>query len=260
MRTQTPYFDVNCNLQLGERLAQARKRAGLAQVELAVAMGDRYNQQMVSHIERGRSSLRLDGLVNAAKELDVTTDYLLGLTDYPGPGTQRGTYLENSVHTVSGKCVRYDELHEDSDVVGDSSDTHATGTHRPVPILEVASAAGGGSEVYDETPIGVMWFREDWLRRNGIDSTRCDVISVAGHSMEPTLPNGCSILVDRSRRELRNQHVYVMRNEDGLVVKRVEHRPKYGWLLISDNIIFSTEVMHENTDIIGEVRWYSETL
>ena len=254
MRTQTPYLDINCNLQLGERLAQARKMAGLAQVELAVAMGDRYNQQMVSHIERGRSSLRLDGLVNAAKELDVSTDYLLGLTDYPRPGTQRGTYLENSVHTMSGKCVRHDELCEDSAVVGDS-----TGTHRPVAILEIASAAGG-SEVYDETPLGVMWFREDWLRQNGIDSTRCNVISVAGHSMEPTLPNGCSILVDRSRRELRNQHVYVMRNEDGLIVKRVAHSPKYGWLLISDNIVCATKVMDEDTDIIGEVRWYSETL
>ncbi len=42
---------------LGERLAAARKRAGLAQVELAVEMGDRYDQTMISHV--GIGSLRI---------------------------------------------------------------------------------------------------------------------------------------------------------------------------------------------------------
>lgn len=53
-------------------------------------MGDRYDQKAVSAVERGRYSLRLDGLVKAAEELDVSTDWLLGLTDDPTPATQRG--------------------------------------------------------------------------------------------------------------------------------------------------------------------------
>ena len=83
-------------LMIGDRLAAARKRSGLTQVELAVALGDRYNQQMISHVERGRSSLLVDGLVNVAKELEVSTDYLLGLTEDPVPSELV------SIHQVEG--------------------------------------------------------------------------------------------------------------------------------------------------------------
>ena len=54
---------------IGDRLATARKKKGLTQIELAEALGGRYNQQMISHVERDRSTLRVDGLVNAAKVL-----------------------------------------------------------------------------------------------------------------------------------------------------------------------------------------------
>ena len=60
----------------GQRLADARKRAGLSQVELAVALGDRYSQSVISDVERGRSGLLIDGLTNAARELGVSLDYL----------------------------------------------------------------------------------------------------------------------------------------------------------------------------------------
>ena len=73
----------------GERLANSRKRAGLAQVELAAALGDRYDRRMISHVERGRRNLRLEGAVNAARELGVSLDYLVGLTDDPTPAVQR---------------------------------------------------------------------------------------------------------------------------------------------------------------------------
>ena len=69
-------------------MAAARRRAGLAQVELAVALGDRYNQPMISMVERSRSSLLLDGAVKAAKELGVSLDYLTGLTDDPTPAAE----------------------------------------------------------------------------------------------------------------------------------------------------------------------------
>ena len=90
------------NDMLGERLAQARKRAGLYQVDLAAAMGDRYDQKAVSAVERGRNSLRLDGLVSAAEELDVSADWLLGLTDDPTPATRRGG--RNAARSSGGGC------------------------------------------------------------------------------------------------------------------------------------------------------------
>ena len=53
-----------------------------------MAVGDRYDQPMISHVEAGRKSLRFEGLVNAAKELEISTDYLVGLTDAPTPAAE----------------------------------------------------------------------------------------------------------------------------------------------------------------------------
>ena len=70
---------------IGDRLAEARRMRGMGQAELAAALGDRYDNSMISKVERGRSNLLVDGLARAAEELNVSADYLLGLTDDPSP-------------------------------------------------------------------------------------------------------------------------------------------------------------------------------
>ncbi len=67
---------------LPERLREARRRAGLRQVDLAAAIGE-YDHTVISAIENGRSSMALNPLVRAADALRVSTDYLLGRTDEP---------------------------------------------------------------------------------------------------------------------------------------------------------------------------------
>ena len=57
----------------------------LSQVDLAVGMGDRYDQTMISHVESGRSGFVADGIARAALVLNTSADYLLGLTDDPTP-------------------------------------------------------------------------------------------------------------------------------------------------------------------------------
>ena len=130
---------------------------------------------------------------------------------------------------------------------------------RPVEVVEVAAAAGGGAEVYDETVVGRLWFRDDWLDRQAIDPDQCNVISVRGASMEPTLPDGCSILVDRKRREPQEGRIFVMRTEEGLVVKRLGLDEEDRWELRSDCPDWRVTPMSPGTDIIGEVRWAART-
>jgi phage repressor protein C with HTH and peptisase S24 domain len=125
--------------------------------------------------------------------------------------------------------------------------------------MEVASAAGVGAEVYDETPIGLLWFRNDWLLSHSIDPEQSNIISVRGESMEPTLPDGCSILVDRKRREPQEGRIYVMRTEEGLVVKRLGLDEEGRWEIESDNEDWEPMPMSPGTEIIGEVRWTART-
>ena len=129
----------------------------------------------------------------------------------------------------------------------------------PVRLMEVASAAGVGAEVYDETPIGLLWFRNDWLQSHSIDPEQSNIISVRGASMEPTLLDGCSILVDRKRREPHEDRIYVMRTEEGLVVKRLGFDEEDRWELRSDNPDWRATPMSPEAEIVGEVRWVART-
>lgn len=65
-------------VQIGERLQQARERKGLTQNELGERIGR--TQKMVSRYETNYTPISLELLVMFAKELDVSADWLLGLS------------------------------------------------------------------------------------------------------------------------------------------------------------------------------------
>lgn len=132
---------------------------------------------------------------------------------------------------------------------------------RPVATLEYDAAAGGGAVNLDEAPIkGEAWFRRSWLDRRGLDPTQCAVISVRGESMEPTLPDGCSILVARHRQRRLSGHVVVAMTADGLVVKRLGKTPEGGWMLESDHPAWKSIPWQSDTELIGEVVWMAMSL
>ena len=130
---------------------------------------------------------------------------------------------------------------------------------RAMAAREVEAAAGGGAVALDEAPEkGRVFFRRDWLDRHGIDTTQCVVIGVRGESMEPTLPDGCSILVDRSRTRRRDGGIFVIDTEDGLIVKRLGKTGRR-WLLVSDHPAWEPAPWPREAEVIGEVRWASRT-
>lgn len=65
----------------GDRVASRRKQAGLSQTELAEKL--MVGQNTVSKYERDMTDPSAETLALMAGILDTTTDYLLGLTDYP---------------------------------------------------------------------------------------------------------------------------------------------------------------------------------
>ena len=131
---------------------------------------------------------------------------------------------------------------------------------RQIEVMELAAAAGGGAEIDFERVVSRVAFRRDWLDEQGLDPTQCVVIGVMGESMEPTLPQGCSILVDRSRRRRRQGHVFVIRGEYGIVVKRVSKDKRGRWRLLSDHPEWAPQSWPPGAEIIGEVKWMARTL
>ena len=131
---------------------------------------------------------------------------------------------------------------------------------RPVQIYELSIAAGGGALVDTEAGGESMWFRRDWLDRHALDPTQCSVFNVQGESMEDTLPDGCSILVDRHQTRRRVGHIYVVRTEDGLIVKRLRKDEDGDWLLVSDHPSWKPLRWPHTAEVIGEVKWVAKTL
>ena len=141
-----------------------------------------------------------------------------------------------------------------------ANDAGAVAGARPVDIVELGAAAGGGADAASEEVTGCVWFRRDWLDRQGLNPTQCVVIGVEGESMEPTLVEGSSILVDRSRRRRRAGRVYVVRTDDGLIVKRAGKGDDGGWLLVSDHPTWKPIRWPGDAETVGQVMWTARTL
>jgi len=132
---------------------------------------------------------------------------------------------------------------------------------RPVMVLELEAAAGGGALVLDESTAKPIYFRREWLDRHALDAARCRVIGVMGNSMEPTLPNGCRILVDRERRRRLSGRIFVIRTGDGVMVKRLARDGDGGWRLVSDNDSpdWPDVPWPDEAEVIGQVKWMAQT-
>ena len=61
------------------------------------------------------------------------------------------------------------------------------------------------------------------------------MVSIVDESMEPTLADGCAVLVDLRSNSPKDRGIYVILTQDGLVVKRAVLDQKAGWLIMSDN-------------------------
>ena len=85
-------------------------------------------------------------------------------------------------------------------------------------------------------------------------------MGVTGESMETMLPDGCAILVNR-RPGIRRRvdHLYVVINDLGLIVKRAGKDEDGQWLLVSDHPAWEP-VPWGDAQMIGEVKWMAKTL
>ena len=232
---------------VGKRLHKARALQGLSQLQLANRIGT--TRYLISLVEHGRCGLSLPRLSAVAQALGVSIDYLFGLADDPTPAHQLARDL-----TTSAARVRDLEDQQARAGVSDEGDY--------VGVSELATAAGGGAVVDDERITGRIKFRRTWLDRHGLVARQCRVIQVLGESMEPTLVDGCSILVNHAGRRRRAGSIYVVRTDDGLIVKRAGKDRTGAWQLVSDNPdkeTWPTRPWPADAVVIGEVTWTART-
>lgn len=126
-----------------------------------------------------------------------------------------------------------------------------------VPLYDVEASAGNGSFFDHERIASYLKFRKDWLAREGLHAKDLVVIRVSGDSMEGTLTDGDTVLIDRSRK--KPDGVFAIRIGDALRIKRLQKMADGSLRVSSDNDLYQPELIHpENMDqveIIGQCYW-----
>ncbi|WP_336800620.1 XRE family transcriptional regulator [Kaistia sp. MMO-174] len=136
-----------------------------------------------------------------------------------------------------------------------------------VPRLQVRASAGRGRiATIDLLEDGeFIAFREDWMRRIGLNPKFAQALTAVGDSMEPTIRDGDLLLIDRSIDRVVDNGIYVAVVGGMVVVKRVQTRLDGSVVLKSDNRDrYDDEVVpaHDVPDLIieGRVRWFGRAI
>ena len=219
------------------------------QSQSAIARTAGIAQASLSQFERAVHEPAAGTLARLAVVLNVSIDYLTGLTDNPEPAAALDKALAHERAKVS-------ELEDVNAVTTDEADGHS------VDVMELDTAAGAGAVVDFEQVKDRIRFRRSWLRKHGLVARQCKVIGVKGTSMKPTLVDGCSILIDLNRRRRIVGRIFVIRTDDGLIVKRAGKSRARNWQLVSDNPDkqeWPTLRWPADADVIGEVKWAART-
>ncbi|WP_184095545.1 S24 family peptidase [Sphingopyxis panaciterrulae] len=128
-----------------------------------------------------------------------------------------------------------------------------------VPKLAIGASAGAGASIDGEPVEGAVAFDPKWLRDLGADPRALSIIRVAGDSMAPTLSDGDDILVDGGDAAGRlRDGIYVLRMDDGLMVKRIARAPGPGRIaVISDNPQYRSwdDLPMAAVQLVGRVVW-----
>ncbi|MEE3607530.1 LexA family transcriptional regulator [Avibacterium paragallinarum] len=104
---------------------------------------------------------------------------------------------------------------------------------RTFESIEVSAGFGSFNEGVTQ-PDGQIPYDNNLLQRLGVKPQHCGVFWANGYSMQPTIFDGDQLLVDFSKKEIKNEKIYLVQNGESIWVKRIKLLWN-GVELISDN-------------------------
>ena len=100
-----------------------------------------------------------------------------------------------------------------------------------------------------------LWLSRALLEKQGLDPARCSAARVEDDSMEPTLPKGCGVLVDRTRTDWQPPCITVVRTDERAMVRRAALDEDGQRLMRSDHPGWPDTPLPDGAEIVGQVRW-----
>ena len=127
-------------------------------------------------------------------------------------------------------------------------------------FASVRASAGGGAEGFGEEfeniAVDKVLVRNFYgnISDEELSTKKIEAIHVDGESMEPTLKNGSIVFIDREQNNISKDGIFVVNTPGGLFIKRLNRKVDGSVELISDNQLYSTEVMAPGeVSVVGKV-------
>jgi SOS-response transcriptional repressor LexA len=122
-------------------------------------------------------------------------------------------------------------------------------------FADIRASAGGGADVFNENYEYIDVDRTLMESLVGAyPSKEIEAIHVEGESMEPTLPDGSIVFIDRQQRDPSKDGIFVAATGSGLFIKRIRRRADGMVELISDNPLYTPELLPpDQVEIVGRV-------
>ena len=128
-------------------------------------------------------------------------------------------------------------------------------------FADIRASAGGGAYGFDEDFETITLDEKIMHNMVGLGNTELEAIHVDGESMEPTLQDGSIVFIDRNQTNINKDGVFIASTTTGLFIKRIRQRADGMVELISDNKIYSPELISpEEVTIVGKVVGNIESL
>lgn len=211
-----------------------------------------------------RHSVPLPILVTAATDRKCSLDWLVGLVHDPGAlrPVPRSKGLNQTVSDEpSSKVLALNEPGTSSSTVLSLRTPDGPMEFHFVPHLNPnGELTVGAGYSRDSRVLGDIAFQAGWMQRNlGRVGEGFALVEMAGNSMEPTIYQGDTLVVDRTIRAVDSGGLYALRMGRELVIRRLQRLVTGALHVLCDNETFKPELVpadaEVNLDIVGRVVW-----
>lgn len=114
-------------------------------------------------------------------------------------------------------------------------------------------ASGVDGEAQNLTSLAFCYH---WLATKGLDSTELNALAVRGNSMEPTIRDGDTVLINVGETAIVDGSIYAIRDGSTVLLKRIHLQLGGKLKLLSDNAQFSEAIVDAGAvNIVGRVVW-----
>lgn len=199
-------------MNLGTVIRRLREEQKLTGVQLAARTG--LNQSYLSKLERGKAGYSPEGLARIARELGTTSAAIL---EESGDGTPR---------RITAYAIKEMSSEDDYDP--------AEGVMIPVSDMEVSGGSGRVVPEFTDSKYRLHFTRK-WLKEKGSNERDVRVSKVRGESMQPILWDGDNVVLDVSRKAIKNERVFAIAYGGEARVKRLHLLADGRLRIASDN-------------------------